>query len=85
MALSYWGWTRACISVYLGWTCCSWNRGFGTVVRLKGFFILIMDSLLGAGDSSMMRVEVLGNFFLFMAVGTFVAEVTILSGKLETR
>ena len=33
----------------------------------------------------MMGIKVLGNFFLFMAVGTFVAKVTILSGKLETR
>jgi hypothetical protein len=44
-----------------------------------------MDRLLGPSDSSMMGIKVLGNFFLFMAVGTFVAKVTILSGKLETR
>ena len=88
MTLSYWSWTRACVTVYLGWTCCSWNRSFVTIVtivRLKCFFILVMDCLLGPSDSSMMGIKVLGNLFFFMAVGTFVAKVTILGGELETR
>ena len=44
-----------------------------------------MDSFLGPSDPSMMRVEILGDLFLLMTIGTVVAKVTILSGKLETR
>ena len=85
MTLSYWSWTRARVTIDLGWTCCSWNRGLGTVIRLKCFFVFVVDRFLGPSDPSMMRVEILGDFFLFMAIGTIVAKVTILSGKLETR
>ena len=67
------------------WTCCSWKRGLVTVIRLKCFFVFVVDRFLGPSDPRMMRVEILGNFFLFMAVGTVVAKVTILGGKLETR
>ncbi len=44
-----------------------------------------MDCFLRPSDSSMMGIEILCNFFLFVAVGTVVAKVTILSDKLETR
>ena len=73
MALSYWSWTRARVG----------DRSF--IVSFKRFFVLGMHSFLGTGDSSMMRIKIPGDLFLFMTVWATFTEVTILRGKLETR